>query len=143
MNNPQRRNPLCKHGNAVCSMCVQITDAARHMADQINAQITFRNSWDLRNSYMAFRLDNGSTTGTVYDSKQDAMRFTDEQYHAYFCFRQGLAGVTPLDCQVFLNVHRWAHENGAKWNDPDLKYSPDILVSTRGYDIMTGRMSSN
>jgi hypothetical protein len=140
MNKPPNK---CKHGNVVCSMCVEITDAARRMADQVNAQITFRNSWDLRNCYMAFRLEDGSTDGVLYDSKQDAMRFTDEQYHAYFCFRQGIGGISPLDCQVFLDVHRWAYENGMRLNDPDLRHSPEIIVSNRGYDIMTGRMSPN
>jgi hypothetical protein len=135
-------HPRCKHGNVVCSKCVIVTDAAKRMADQINGRIAFSNSWEIRNCYMAFRLDDGSTNGTLYDSKPDAIRHTDEKQHAYFCIRQGLAGVSPLDCQIFLNVHRWAYNNGVPFADPDLRHSPDIILSTRAYDMLTGRIRS-
>jgi hypothetical protein len=140
----QIRNGKCAHGNVVCSRCVTVTDAARRMSDMINATITFRTWDDLKHSYMAFRLDDGSTTGTLYDSKADAIRFTDEKYHAYFCFRQGMGGVSPADCQLFLDVHRQVYDSGMRLNDPDLQRpGQDLIISTRGYDIMRGKRGVN
>jgi hypothetical protein len=137
----QVRSARCKHNLVVCTRCVVVTDAAKRMADHINAKVVFT-PWDqLVNGYMAFRLDDGSSNGTLYDSKADAVRFTDEKRNAYFCFRQGIAGVNPRDCQIFLDVHRHAYANGGHLADPDLKRQSSLILSTKGYDVLTGRIN--
>jgi hypothetical protein len=131
--------PVCKHGMRICSRCVIVTDAAKRMADRINTCVAFT-SWDtLCNGWMAFRLDDGSSNGTVYDSKPDAVRFTDEKRHAYWCFRQGMGGVPAKDCQLFLDFHRHAYDNGVPMAQTDVKRESSLILSTRAYDIMTGR----
>jgi hypothetical protein len=137
----ERTAKCVRHGLVVCSKCVVVTDAAKRMCYAINNAIA-HNGWDtLNNGYMAFRLDDGTTNGTVYDSKRDAIRFTDEQYHAYFCFRQAMGGANPRDCQLFLDVNRHAQEHGGHLRDPDAERAPSIILPTRAHDLLTGRMS--
>lgn len=133
----------CKHNLAICSRCVVITDAAKRMCDHINAKVVFT-PWDqLVNGFMAFNLGDGHSDGVLYDSKADAVRHTDEKRNAYWCFRQGLAGVTPKDCQLFLDVHRHAYNSGVPMAEPDVRRNPSIIVSTRDYDIMSGKVRGN
>jgi hypothetical protein len=134
-------NDRCKHGLAVCSQCITITDAAKRMTDAINAKIVFHGIWDIRNSWMRFRLQDGWTDGAVYDTKQQAVRHCDnEKYYAFFCFRNAVGGVNPFDCQVFLEVNRHQYDIGRGLSDPDAKDGgPDKIVSTFGYDLWTQR----
>lgn len=136
----QIRNPKCaRHGLVLCHKCVIVTDAAKRMSGFINAMVVFKSWEELRNGYMAFRLDDGSSDGTLYDSKPDAVKFTDEKRHAYFCFGSAMGGSNPRDCQIFLDLHRYAYDNGIPMAEPFAKRQPNIILSTRGYDIMTGR----
>lgn len=138
----------CRHGLVICSRCVIVTDAARRMSDAINARITF-GSWELRNCWMAFRLQDGSTDGNIYDSKIAAINHvSDYKYWAFFCFRNAMGGANPFDCQLFLDLHRHAYVNGGQLPDPDAKHpqnsrlstgGPDLIVSSAGYDKITGR----
>jgi hypothetical protein len=133
--------PCVNHGLMVCSRCVVITDAARRMSDHINAYITFKGWDELINSWLAFRLDNGDTDGAMYPSKHEAVRHQSNPYHwAFFSFRNSPGGVTPKDCQIFLNLHRHVYDNGGRLPDPDDKHGgPDLILSNRGYDFMSGR----
>lgn len=133
------RSAKCKHGLVVCSRCVVVTDAAKRMSYAVNNVIAHKSWGELQNGFMAFRIDDGTTNGTVYDSKADAMRFTDEQYNAYFCFRQAMGGANPTDCQLFLNIHRHVYDSGGHMRNPDVERS-HIIVSTRSHDIMRGRI---
>lgn len=136
---PQIRNTKCKHGLVLCSRCVVVTDAARRMSDLVNLMITCK-SWDeLQNGYMAFRLDNGSSDGVLYDSKQTAAKFTDDKRHAYFCFRQAMGGANARDCQIFLDLNRYAADNGVPMAEPYAKKQSNLILSTAGYDFMVGR----
>jgi hypothetical protein len=126
----------CVHGLRLCSKCIVISDAAKRMCDTINAMICFR-PWDqLVRVCMAFRLDDGTTDGTFYPNRATALRYQLRPCCVFY-FRNCLGGARPLDCQIFLNVNRVAYETDRiAWTDPE---SPDIIVSTRGFDHMTGR----
>jgi hypothetical protein len=138
----------CQHGLVICSKCVVITDAARRMSDAINARITF-GSWEIRNCWMAFRLQDGSTDGNLYDTKADAIRHVSNyKYWAFFCFRNAMQGAKPFDCQIFLDLHRHAYENGGQLTDPDARHpnnprimtgGSDLIIPTRQYDGFTGK----
>lgn len=132
------RSATCRHGNVVCYMCGPVvTDAARRMAGEINVRVVCT-PWDqLIRSWMAFRLSDGSSDGTLYDTRADAVRHQlHETLCAYFCMRQAQNGVRPKDCQLFLDVHRQIYDAGGRMADAP----QDILISTRGYDIMMGRI---
>jgi hypothetical protein len=132
---------LCKHNLKICSQCVIITDAARRMADIINERVAFTNSWEARNCWLAFRLDDGSSDKVLYDSKIDAIRHcSDEKYFAFWCFRNAPGGINARDAQIYLDLHRHAYDNGGHLADPDAKAGgPDIMVSTASYDHIRGR----
>lgn len=130
----------CKHGYAVCSQCVRITDAARRMSDQINGQIVFNNVWDLRTKWMRFALQDGWTDGVLYDTKRDAVRHCiNEKYFCFFCFRNAMGGVEPFGCQIFLDVARHQYDIGNPLADPDdVRGGRDSIISVPGYDLWKG-----
>jgi hypothetical protein len=111
------------------------------MSDHINSRIVFNSVWDIRNCWMAFRLEDGWSDGNLYDSKEDAIKHVSSyQYYAFFCFRNCMAGSTPRDCQIWLDLHRHAYEHGGLLTDPDIPGGgPQIIVSTKGYDHLTFR----
>ena len=133
---------LCQHGNKICAQCVIITDAARKMSDAINSRLTFSNPIEIAHCYMAFKLQDGSTDGNLYDSKADAIRHvSDYRYWAFFCFRNALGGANPKDCQLFLDIHRHAYENGGQLADPDdVSGGPDAIVPIAQHDSIFGRV---
>jgi len=82
---------------------------------------------------MAFRLDDGSTDGTLYPSRKVALRYQLRPCCVFY-FRNSPGGVSELDCQIFLNVNRVAYESDRiAWVDPD---SPDILISDKSAQHM-------
>lgn len=111
----------CKHGNAVCSRCIVITDAAKRISDQINGRITFTQPDDLfHNPYMAFALEDGHTDGVRYPTKAETVRHQSNEYrYCYFSFRTAMAGVSPKDAQIFLDMHRHIYEQGGRLIDPE------------------------
>jgi hypothetical protein len=131
----------CRHGNRVCSLCIVPTDAGKRMSDMVNAMVTFKGWDELQNGYMAFRLDDGSSNGTLYDSYEDAIKYTDEQRHAYFCFRQAMGGANPKDCEIFLTYWRYARAAGVPVKIPEARRERPVLpiLSIKGYEIFTGR----
>lgn len=134
----------CPHGLVMCSRCVIIGDAARRMSGTINGLLVFV-PWDtLVHSCMAFRLDDGTTDGVFYQadtrlgySARKVALSHQRRPCCIFYFRNAQGGTTPKDCQIFLNINRVAYENDrVRWTDPD---SPDLIISTRSYEYMTGR----
>ena len=132
-----RHEKRCRHGNVICRRCTVITDAARRMSDHINARLAFSDPWEIRNCWMAFRLQDGSTDGNLYDSKPDAMRHvSDYKYWAFFCFRNCLNGANPFDCQVFLEYNRHLYTNGGQLPDPDARHPQNSRLITGGPDLI-------
>lgn len=135
--------PRCKHNLVICSRCIVVTDAAKRMSDHVNGRLAFTNPWDIRNKYMAFRLTDGWSSGDVYDTKKDAIRFNDHKQFAFFCFRAAMGGVNPKDCQLFLNIHRHAYEHGGQLADPDdVTGGPQPIVRTEVHDRFNGNRRS-
>jgi hypothetical protein len=128
-----------RHGVFACSRCIVVEDAGRRMSDAINAMVTFKGWDELQNGYMAFRLDDGSTTGELYDTYEDALKHTDERRHAYFCFRQAMGGGNPRDCQIFLNMARFAVDSGVPRRHPETGRGLSTILSNKGYDRFMGR----
>jgi hypothetical protein len=126
---------LCRHNNQVCSQCTIVTVAAERMASEINIHILF-GSWDeLVNSCMAFRLDDGTSDGTLYPDRSTALKFQLRPCCVFY-FRHSPGGVNPFDCQIFLNINRVAYESDrVAWVDPE---SPDIIISDKSYRHIKG-----
>src|SRR5215472_11281756 len=132
----QNRSNLClAHHLVCCHKCTRVEDAGRRMAETINLKVISHTWEELVNGYMAFKLEDGTTNGTLYDSKPDAVKWTDETQHFYFCFRQAMGGVSALDCQLLLNFCRYAREAGIPMAEPGARRQPSLILSTYGHDV--------
>lgn len=131
------RAPKCRHGQTICPQCIEISDAAKRMADVINGLVTF-NQWDaLRNSWVAIRLADGDFDGNLYATREEAIKYqADERHCAYAWMGNFLQGAKPLDCAIYLEFHRQAYDAGMRLHEPD---APQLIVPTMAYDRMTGR----
>jgi len=111
---------------AICSQCVEVEDAARRMSDAIQLAVVFHPFTEIIHSFMAFRLDDGSTDHTLYPSKSAAVDHQHrEQDYAYVCLKNFPGGVQPKDCQIILDLHRYAYDNGQRFYDRD---SPMLIM---------------
>lgn len=107
------------------------------MADQINGRLAMSNPFELRSKFMAFRLQDGTTDGTIYDSIPDAKKHTDEFQCCYFAFLNMLGGTNEYECAVYLDFHRKARDAGLGQKDP----AAVPFMSTYGHDVMGGRLN--
>jgi hypothetical protein len=127
----------CRHGQNICPQCIEIGDAAKRMADVINAIVTFTPIWDLRTKWVAIKLSDGGYDGTLYDTRDDAISHQlDERFCAYVCMGAMLSGAKPLDCAIFLEFHRQAYDAGMRLHEPE---APQLIMPTSVYDRITGR----
>lgn len=111
--------PRCKHDLAICRECVVITDAARRICDAMNMAIVSHPTAECANSFMAFRLDDGTTDNILYPSKQAAMDHVSNEFHyCYFFLRGALGGANPRDCQLWLEFQRHAYDSGHRLAQP-------------------------
>jgi hypothetical protein len=122
-----------------CSMCTIPTDAGKRMSDLINAMVTFRGWDELQNGYMAFKLEDGSSDGVLYDSYEAALKHSDEKRCAYFCFRQAMGGATPKDAEIFLAFNRYAVAAGIPRKHPETSKGIMPILSNKGYERFDGR----
>lgn len=131
------RVPLCRHKLAICPDCIIVTDAAKRMADIINGLVTFTEIWALRTKWLAIRLADGGYDGTLYDSREDAIRHQlDERFCAYVAMESMLQGAKPLDCAIYLEYHRQAYDAGMRLHEPE---APQLIVATSSYDWYRNR----
>lgn len=114
----------------------ELEEAGKRIADQLNARLTFGDPFELRHCVMAFRLQDGTTDGTVYDSIADAKKFTDVHRYCYFAFLNVLGGANAYECSIVLSFYRQAHEAGLGQKDNEQPF-----LSTTGADVMLGRTS--
>lgn len=142
-NHPRRQrrdisdNGRCaRHGMAVCSICVEVTDAGRRMSDLVNAMITFKTFEELSRGWMAIKLQDGDSDCVLYDTRAQAVKHvSNSKYYAFICMRQCMQGMDARDAQIYLNMCRHVYENGGDFTEPQ----SDLIMSQRGYDIMSGR----
>jgi hypothetical protein len=130
----RKKTPVCeKHGHQICPVCDPVTDAAKRMCDLINLHLLANSPVEIRFKWMAFRLSDGGSDNVLYDTREDAIRHQlDERYCCYFTFMDCLGGATPLDCQIFLNMHRTAYDGGMRLHEPE---APQLINSVHGYDV--------
>jgi hypothetical protein len=130
--------PVCRHGVTICPQCIQIDDAAKRMSSMINGLIAFNNPFDLRQTWLAIKLQDGSSDGNLYATREEAIRHQlDERFCAYICMGTVMNGSKPLDCAIFLEFHRQAYDEGMRLHEPE---APQLIMPTAGYDKLTGRV---
>ena len=113
-------HPKCpRHGVWPCSRCIQAADEGKRIAGVVNSLVTYKGWEELEGGYVAFKLEDGSSDGTLYDSYEDALRHTDEHRCAYFCFRQAMGGINPRDAQIWLAFQRHVVDAGLPGRAPE------------------------
>ena len=121
----------CPHGRELCSECQQVTDAAKRAFDIVNSYVAFVDYSERIGSWVAVRLADGGSDGTLYATKRDAVRHqSDEQSAAYFSYRGAPNGfATAREAAVWLEYHRRAYTAGFRLPDPDAASGgPDLVM---------------
>jgi hypothetical protein len=115
-----------------------VSDAARRCADIVNGYILSRNWDELRDSWVAIRLSDGGSDGTLYDTKRDAVRHQlFEMQCAYVSFRNLAGGISPLEAERYLDYNRRAYDAGFRLPDPDaVNGGPDLFLPSQTYDAL-------
>jgi hypothetical protein len=115
---PLRMCPLC--GNLVCRH-MPLSDAGRRMAEIVNNVRTAADWDDVKSGWMAFKLEDGSCDGTVYDSKSDAVWYMRNKAAKYFylSLRQCMHGLKPDEATRILAMTRVQSERGRYHPTPD------------------------
>ena len=127
----------CRHGTTICPQCINVDDAAKRMSDIINGLVTFTPTWELARKWIAIRLQDGGYDGTLYDSREDAIRHqTDERFCAYVAMQSMIQGAKPLDCAIYLEFHRQAYDENMRLHEPQ---APQLILPTSVYDRIMGR----
>lgn len=129
----------CTHGLRVCRQCAVVEDSGRRMAELVNLRVS-STPWDhIVNSWMAFRMVDGSSDNVLYDTREDAVAHQpDDKRCFYLCMRNAQGGVKALDAQLLINMQRQILDAGGALSEPE---APSIIVSSRGYDKLTGRVN--
>lgn len=129
----------CTHGLRVCRQCAVVEDSGKRMAELVNLRVS-STPWDhIVNSWMAFRLLDGSSDNVLYDTREAAVKHQpNEDLCFYLCMRNAQGGVKPLDAQLLINMQRQIHDAGGRLTEPE---APSIIVSSNGYDKLTGRVN--
>jgi hypothetical protein len=122
-----------------------ISDAARRMRDIVNALVM---SWDrdeLIHKWIAVRLADGGTDGTLYDSKRDAVRHQlDEYLCAYVSFKNLQSGIGLGEAEIFLRFNREAYDRGFRLPDPDDQFGgKEVLMTTAQHDYQKNALNND
>jgi hypothetical protein len=134
----RNKGPKCRHGLRLCHECIMIDDAAKRMSTYINSLVAFNNPFNLREVWVAIKLEDGSSDGNLYATREEAIRHQhDERFCAYAWMGNMLSGAKPLDCAIFLEYHRQAYDAGMRLHEPE---APSLIMPTAGYDKLTGRV---
>jgi hypothetical protein len=124
----------CRHNNILCRECAVVTDSARRFSDNVNALLTFSDAWEIRHSWIAVKLEDGSYDGTIYDTRADAIRHqSDERLCCYFPIGNFASGLSALDAQLILDLQRHAYDAGMRITD---EQTPDVFPSIGQVDVM-------
>jgi hypothetical protein len=101
------------------------SDAAKRASDAGNQAWADGGYDGTVGKFMAFRLDNGSSDGTCYPTKQEACRFNSEYEHFFIAMHPG--GLGACEAEIMLKFHRTAYDAGFPIISPDGKKAPELI----------------
>jgi hypothetical protein len=121
---------------------VELFEAGQRAADILNETITHHGFWDIRNSWMAFKLSDGSSDKQLYDTKQDAVRHQGNEFLCcYVCFRNLAQGARWKDMAIYIKFNRDLYGKGYRMPDPDsVTGGPQPVVTTRWNDFYRNKL---
>jgi len=123
-------------------------DAARRIADTYALHRMASDALGINNvgRFFASALQDGSTDGVLYDSKQDAVRHQrhNEQFYTYI--KIGLWFMNSCEAAVMLKTARMAYDAGLRFADPQSKSGGMDLIKRATVEDMrnlaNGRVSN-
>jgi len=125
--------PLC--GNIICRH-MEVNDAGQRMSDTVQ-NVRHAADWDdIKNGWMAFRLEDGYSDGTIYDNKNDAVWYMRNKASKYFylTLRNCMHGLSPKEATLILAMTRVQSERGRYNPVPDDLRDPINPITTE--DVM-------
>jgi hypothetical protein len=94
------------------------SESSRRAADAINLHI-HAHGHDAYRKWVAIRLSDGSSDGTLYDTRDDAIRHQlHESQAAYFCLPPFGEFISPEEAEAFLTYHRSVYDAGYRVPGP-------------------------
>lgn len=101
----------------------ELAECGKRMSDTVNQVVSDFIPWDIKDCWLAFKLEDGSVHGgkrpALYDSLPAAKKHTDQWKYCYMALRCFLGGIGAKDCEIFLDVHRQARAVSMAQTDPD------------------------
>lgn len=121
------------------------SDAAKRASDIINAYYSYVPLDRLLRSWIAIRLSDGGSDGTLYDTKRDAVRHqSDEFLCAYISLANCPNGVSKLEAERFLAYTRAAYDAGFRLPDPDsMTGGPETFMPVAQFDGLRRIVNGN
>lgn len=94
------------------------TDAAKRVCDGVNLHMLANDAgWAWDNGvghWMAFKLEDGSTDGVLYDNKQAAVRHQSDEFQCMY-LRLHMGGMNICEAEIMLSLHRKAYKESFRW----------------------------
>jgi hypothetical protein len=90
-------------------------------------------------SWVAVRLSDGGSDGSLYPSKREAVRHQSNEFnHAYFSYRGAPNGFASVkEAAIWLEFHRQAYDAGFRLPDPDAASGgPELIMPTPNEQVM-------
>jgi hypothetical protein len=101
----------------------ELAECGKRMSDVVNQVVADFIPWDIKDCWLAFKLEDGSVHGgthpVLYDSLPAAKKHTDQWKYCYMALRGFLGGISAKDCEIFIDVHRQARNVNIAQSDPD------------------------
>lgn len=92
----------------------ELTDAANRMRDAVNLHVV-AGALGVRErhlQWLAIRLEDGRSDGTVYESRRDAVRHTMNREKGWFYAKVGAESMGEREAIIVLQMARQAFRNG-------------------------------
>lgn len=122
-------------------MAQELLDAGKRASEMVNLYVTNMDWDDIKDKFVAIRLEDGSSDGIIYDSKIDAIKHQNfEQQCAYVGFRNLMGGSTPRDMAIFIAMNREAYDHGMRLADPEAPGGGPNLAPTAAATDYTKRL---
>lgn len=102
------------------------TDAAKRIYDAVNLNWTFH-QWDSVGTWMAFKLEDGTSDYTMYPTKRDAVRHVSNELH-YTFIKLHPGGMNLCEAEIMLQFARQASKAGFRLADPDTRNGGRDLI---------------
>jgi hypothetical protein len=122
-------------GNLVCRH-TPLSDAGKRMAEIVMNVRTAKDWDDLKDGWMAFKLEDGDSDRVIYDSKNDAVwqHRNKASLYFYLSLRQCMHGMTPDEATKILAMVRVQSDRGRYKPTPDDLRDPIHPITREDYE---------